>query len=155
MIEAVAIDMSPAYREAVVAHLSKAVIVFDHFQVIERLNDTLWDFLRALHCEATDRLHKRVLIGTRWLLLMNPENLDPKRDEKHHPEEAQELNKPLATAYYPKKNLRRFLNQPERRPPPRSFRTGSGGSNPRASACSGRWPGRWRPIVRGCWRTPT
>jgi hypothetical protein len=35
----------------------------------------------------------------RWLLLKNPENLDPKRDEPHRLQEAFRLNQPLATAY--------------------------------------------------------
>ena len=37
-IEAVAMDMSAAYRGAVATHLKKAVIVFDHFHVIKLFN---------------------------------------------------------------------------------------------------------------------
>ena len=59
--------------------------------------------------------HKEVLKGTRWLLLKNPENLDPKKDEKRRLEEALALNKPLATAYYMKEDLRRFWEQPGKR----------------------------------------
>src|SRR5206468_7102175 len=33
-VEAVAMDMSPAYRDAVSTHLKKATIVFDHFHVV-------------------------------------------------------------------------------------------------------------------------
>ncbi len=47
--------------------------------------------------EATDKLHKEVLTGTRWLLLKNPENLDPKRRERQRLEEALKLNQPSAT----------------------------------------------------------
>ena len=50
--------------------------------------------------------------GTRWLLLKNSENLDPKKDEKQRLEEALTLNKPLATVYYMKEDLRRFWKQP-------------------------------------------
>ena len=57
-------------------------------------------------------MHKEVLKGTRWLLLKNPENLDPKKDEKRRLEEALALNKPLATAYSMKEDLRRFWEQP-------------------------------------------
>jgi transposase len=114
-IEAVAMDMSAAYRGAVTAHLPEAKIVFDHFHVIKLFNDKLSDLRRALHREATDVMRKEVLKGTRWLLLKNPENLDPEKDEKRRLEEALALNKPLATAYYMKDDLRRFWEQPGKR----------------------------------------
>ena len=60
-------------------------------------------------------LHKQVLKGTRWLLLKNPENLDAEKDEKRRLEEALTLNKPLATAYYMKEDLRQFWEQPGKR----------------------------------------
>jgi transposase len=111
-IEAVAMDMSAAYRAAVSIHLPKAKIVFDHFHVIKLFNEKLSNLRRALYNEAIDVLHKEVLKGTRWLLLKNFENLDPKKDEKQRLEEALSLNKPLATAYYMKEELRRFWEQP-------------------------------------------
>jgi transposase len=114
-IEAVAMDMSVAYRGAVSTHLPKAKIVFDHFHVVKLFNDKLSDLRRALHREATDVLHKQVLKGTRWLLLKNPENLDAAKDEKRRLEEALTLNKPLATAYYMKEDLRQFWEQPGKR----------------------------------------
>jgi transposase len=114
-IEAVAMDMSAAYRSAVSTHLPKAKIVFDHFHVIKLFNEKLSDLRRALHREATDMMHKEVLKGTRWLLLKNPENLDTEKDEKRRLEEALKLNKPLATAYYLKEDLRRFWEQPGKR----------------------------------------
>jgi transposase len=40
-VEAVAMDMSAAYRGAVSAHLKGAVIVFDHFHVVKLFNDKL------------------------------------------------------------------------------------------------------------------
>lgn len=111
-IEAVAMDMSAAYRGAVMTHLPKAKIVFDHFHVIKLFNDKLSDLRRELYREATDVMQKGVLKGTRWLLLKNPDNLDAEKDEKRRLEEALALNKPLATAYYLKDDLRRFWDQP-------------------------------------------
>jgi transposase len=111
-IEAVAMDMSPAYREAVSTHLSKAKIVFDRFHVMKLYNEKLSDLRRALHREATDMMQKKVLKGTRWLLLKAAENLDEKRDEKKKLEEALALNKSLAVAYYLKEDLRQFWEQP-------------------------------------------
>jgi transposase len=113
-IEAVAIDMSTAYIQAVQENLSEAVIVFDHFHVIKLFNDKLSVFRRELHREATDRLHKNVLKGTRWLLLKNPDNLDPTRDERERLEEALRINQPLATAYYMKEDLRQIWDQPDK-----------------------------------------
>jgi transposase len=114
-IEAVAMDMSAAYRGAVSTHLPAAKIVFDHFHVIKLFNEKLSELRRALYREATDVMHKQVLKGTRWLLLKNPENLDEQRDEKTRLEEALALNKSLATAYYLKEDLRRFWEQPGKR----------------------------------------
>ena len=111
-IEAVAMDMSKAYWGAVLTHLPKAKIVFDHFHVIKLFNDKLSDLRRALYREATEVMQKQVLKGTRWLLLKNPENLDAEKNEKQRLEEALALNKPLATAYYMKDDLRRFWEQP-------------------------------------------
>src|SRR3954451_20949790 len=114
-IEAVAMDMSAAYRGAVSTHLKGAVIVFDHFHVIKLFNERLSELRRAVYREATDVMHKDVLKGTRWLLLKNPEDLDPEKDEKPRLEEALALNKSLATAYYLKEDLRRFWEQPGQR----------------------------------------
>ena len=110
-IEAIAIDMSPAYISAVRANLPEATIVFDHFHVIKYFNDKLSELRRELYRETTDLLHKQVLKGTRWLLLKNPENLDETKDERQHLEEALRINKPLATAYYLKEDLRQLWSQ--------------------------------------------
>ena len=113
-VEAVAMDMSAAYRGAVSAHLKTAVIVFDHFHVIKLFNDKLSDLRRSLYHRA-EADQKKVLKGARWLLLKSPENLDADKDEKARLEEALALNKPLATAYYLKEDLRRFWEQPGKR----------------------------------------
>ena len=111
-IEAVAMDMSAAYRGAVATYLPEAKIVFDRFHVMKLFNEKLSDLRRALHREATDVLQKQVLKGTRWLLLKAAENLDEGRDEKKRLEEALALNQSLATAYYLKEDLRQFWEQP-------------------------------------------
>ncbi len=75
-VEAVAMDMSAAYREAVAAHLPKAAIVCDHSHVIEPFNDKLSDLRRSLYHEANGD-GKGVLKGARWLLLKAPEEPRP------------------------------------------------------------------------------
>lgn len=113
-VRAVATDMSPAYIRAIRENLPRAVHVFDHFHVIKLFNEKLSNFRRELYREASaeDRL---ILKGTRWLLLKNPENLDPERNELERLEEALRLNRPLAIAYYLKEDLRQIWSQENKR----------------------------------------
>src|SRR5262249_41296621 len=46
-VEAVAMDMSAAYRQAVSTHLKGAAIVFDHFHVVKLFNDKLSGLRRS------------------------------------------------------------------------------------------------------------
>jgi len=110
-VEAVAADMSRAYFNAVSAHLPDAVLVFDHFHVIKLYNEKLTELRRELSREATDMLQKKVLKGTRWLLLKNRDKLDDSKREHERLEEALELNAPLATAYYLKEWLHEIWKQ--------------------------------------------
>jgi transposase len=63
--------MSPAYISAVMENLPKAAIVFDHFHVVKYFNDKLSEFRRALYNQMDNIFEKRILKGTRWLLLKN------------------------------------------------------------------------------------
>jgi transposase len=114
-IEAVAIDMSPAYIRAVSENLKEAAIVFDHFHIVKLFNEKLANMRRSLYHEAKCDEDKQVIKGTRWLLLKNPENLNADKSEPDRLAQALELNKPLATAYYMKEDLRRLWNQPTRK----------------------------------------
>ena len=73
------------------------MLVFDRFHVMKLVNEKLAAWLRQLYREATEKMDKEVLKGTRWLLLKNPENLDPKKKERERLEEALRMNQPLAT----------------------------------------------------------
>jgi transposase len=95
-IEAVAMDMSKAYISAVTENLPAATIVFDHFHVIKLFNDKLQEFRRQLFNKAQSEMEKKVIKGTRWLLLKNPENLVEERNEPQRLQKALELNQPLA-----------------------------------------------------------
>ncbi len=105
-IKAVAIDMSPAYISAIQYNLPHAAIVFDHFHIIKLYNEKLSDFRRQLHNSMPDNSQKDVLKGTRWLLLKGRENLDDSRNEAKRLQDALDLNRPLAIAYYMKEDLR-------------------------------------------------
>ena len=112
-IEAVAIDMAGGYIAAVQKSLPNAALVFDHFHVVKLMNEKLTALRREMYHELTDKRHKKVLKGTRWLLVMNPENLkqNAKVDERARLKEALQLNESLSTAYYLKEDLRQFWNQ--------------------------------------------
>ncbi|HPJ95751.1 MAG TPA: ISL3 family transposase [Syntrophales bacterium] len=97
-IEAVAMDMSPAYISAVTSHLPNAATVFDHFHVINLFNDRLSDLRRDLYHEVKDRLQK----------------LDTARGERERLNDALQLNQPLACAYYLKEDLRQIWLQPNK-----------------------------------------
>jgi transposase len=114
-IKAVATDMSAAYIKAVRDNLPRAVHVFDHFHVIKLFNEKLSAFRRYLYNEASSDAERKILKGTRWLLLKNPENLDEDRNELERLNEALDLNKPLSIAYYLKEDLRQIWSQPNKR----------------------------------------
>ena len=114
-IRAVAMDLSAAFRAAVEEHLPKAVIVYDHFHVIKLFNEKLSDLRRAMVREATEKMEKKVIKGTRWLLLKNPEHLEEGRNERQRLEEVLAMNRPLAVAYYMKEDLRQIWGQPDKR----------------------------------------
>ena len=114
-VRAVATDMSPAYTAAVRDNLPRAIHVFDRFHVVKLFNEKFSLFRQALQREAEGPLQKTVLKGTRWLLLKNPENLLDERNERKRLEKALALNKPLATVYYMKEDLRQIWDQKDKK----------------------------------------
>ena len=113
-VRAVATDMGKPYIRAVREHLPRAVHVFDHFHVVKLFNDKLSAFRRELYRELSDAGHRAILKGTRWLLLKNPENLDPRRNEQERLQEALRLNTPLTVVYYLKEDLRQIWQQQDK-----------------------------------------
>jgi transposase len=121
-IQAVASDMSTAYIRAIRQNIPRAVHVFDHFHVVKLFNDKLSAFRRQLYHEASEH-DRRIIKGTRWLLLKNPENLDEERNELGRLQEALRLNEPLAMAYYLKEDLRQIWWQDDKRTARRVLRS--------------------------------
>jgi transposase len=109
-VEAVAIDFSAAYAKALRDNLPHAVMVFDRFHLVKLMNEKLSKLRRVIQRTAEEE-ERKVLKGTRWLLLMKPENLDEDRGEQERLEAALRLNAPLATAYYLKEDLRLLWDQ--------------------------------------------
>jgi transposase len=114
-IRAVATDMSPAYILAVRQHLPRAVHVCDRFHVMKLFHEQLADLRRGVQRTAERVEDRKLLKGTLWLLLKNPENLDPRKHERQRLHDALRINQPLATAYYLKEDLRQLWGQPHRR----------------------------------------
>src|SRR6202035_4037563 len=83
----------------------------DHFHVVKLFNEKLTAFRRELYRQLSNDVDRKILKGTRWLLLKNPENLDPERNERERLDDALRLNLPLATAYYLKEDLRQIWTQ--------------------------------------------
>jgi len=112
--------MSPAYIDAVTTNLPNTTIPTgrDHFHLIKYFNDKLSELRRqdlsrsvGIYHETSNLFHKQILNGTRWLLLKNPENLRETNNARQHLELALQINKPLATAYYLKEDLRQLWSQ--------------------------------------------
>jgi transposase len=109
-IQAVATDLSAAYAAAVIKNLPGAALVADRFHVIKLMNEKIDELRRALQREA-DIMGRRVIKGTRYLLLRGKENLSA--DRIPDLEEALKLNKPLSQAYYLKEDLRAMWSFPD------------------------------------------
>lgn len=105
-LEAVAMDMWPAYINSVTNHLPDAKIIYDKFHIVKNLNTTLSELRKSVFRVEKDLNKKTVLKGTRWILLKNQDNLSEERSEKARLEEALAINKPLSIAYYLKEDLK-------------------------------------------------
>lgn len=106
--------MNAWYLSAVMENLKDAALVFDRFHVVKLMNDKITQIRRQLFRESSSPMEKKAVKGTRWILLKTPENLDESRDEKQRLDEALRLNKPLATAYCMKEDLRQLWSQPDK-----------------------------------------
>lgn len=112
-IEAVALDMGPAYIAAVQASLPTAAIVFDRFHVMQMFNKVIRDCRRAEFKAARtlgDLTGQQAIKGSLWLLLSNRDTLQDSDQTRLDQLLAQ--NQPLATLYALKEQLQR-LWQPD------------------------------------------
>ncbi len=112
-IEAVALDMGPAYIAAVQASLPTAAIVFDRFHVMQLFNKVIRDCRRAEFRVAGtlgDLTGQQAIKGSLWLLLSNRTTL--KDTDRDRLDQLLAQNQPLATLYALKEQLQR-LWQPD------------------------------------------
>lgn len=109
-IKYVATDLSAAFISSVYEHCPNAVHVFDHFHVVRLMNEKLDDIRRVQYNMEKDINKRKVLKGTRYLLLSNGEDIFDK-EYKTRLDNALDMNKPLSQAYYLKEQLREFWTQ--------------------------------------------
>lgn len=77
-IEAVAIDMWPAFTNSVKTNVAQAEIVHDRFHISKYLNEAV-DKVRCQEHKALQQAGDQRLKGSKQLWLFNPENLDDDR----------------------------------------------------------------------------
>jgi len=108
-IEAVALDMGPAYIAAVRDSLPKAAIVFDRFHVMQMFGKVIRDCRRAEFKEAKkldDLAGQQTIKGSLWLLLSNRTTL--KETDQGRLDQLLAQNQPLATIYALKEQLQQL-----------------------------------------------
>ena len=109
-VSAVCTDLSAAYTRAVSEHLSNATLVVDHFHVTKLMNEKLDLLRRQLWHVEKDVNKRKVIKGTRWLLLRNGNDIFDYA-HRNRLENALSLNRPLMIAYYLKEDLKEIWNQ--------------------------------------------
>ncbi len=101
-IEAVCMDMSNAYAKWVGDNLHNAAVVYDHFHVIQLMNQKLDQVRRKVQGRMEGEAHQR-LKGKRWLLLHKADNLTD--DERLEVEELRHVSEDLHDAWTMKEYL--------------------------------------------------
>jgi transposase len=116
-IEAVVMDMSEAYERETRTHCPQAAIVYDLFHIVAKYGREVIDRVRvdltnrlARAAGPTDlrtRARRRVIKGTRWLLLRNRENVTTPHDRVRL-REVLAANRPLWVVYVLKDALKQL-----------------------------------------------
>jgi len=108
-LEAVALDMWPAYLLAVQTVFPQVAVVHDPFHIVALVNHAIDETRREL-CHTLSTTDRKVIKGSRFLLLRAGETLDdPARSRL---EELMALNETLYQAYLLKEDLRQLWHQP-------------------------------------------
>jgi len=113
-LEAVAMDMSEAYINAVREYWPrKVVVVHDHYHIVSNMNGVIDKVRRLEQKRLEDKEERRVLKGSRYLLLYARETLEKKKPEKvERLEELLAANETLHKVYLLKEDLRMSFLEP-------------------------------------------
>ena len=112
-IKYIATDLSAAFISSVLENCLNAVHVSDHFHVVKLMNEKLDDIRRVQYNMEKDINKRKVLKGTRYLLLRNGADIFDK-EYRTRLDNALDMNKPLSQAYYLKEQLREIWTQPNK-----------------------------------------
>ncbi len=112
-IEVVATDLSGAFIASVLENAPEATLVFDHFHVVKLMNDAVDSVRRTQYAVETDLNKRKIIKGSRWLLLQNGTDVMDSR-HRNRLDNVLELNKPIAQAYFLKEYLREIWMQPNK-----------------------------------------
>jgi transposase len=105
-IEAVATDMAAGYRNAVEKACPHAALVYDLFHVVAKYSREVVDVVRLEEAKKQDEAGRKLIKGSRYLLLKNPPNL--LRSQRRPLRELLAANKNLNTVYVLKDQLKRI-----------------------------------------------
>jgi len=109
-IQAVAMDMGPAYQAAVRRQLPNAVIVFDRFHVMKLYSDVTRKVRKAEFRKA-DADGKHVIKGSLYLLMSNKQRLDESGIQRLGT--LMQVNQTLSTVYTLKEQLQALWSAPD------------------------------------------
>lgn len=107
-IEVVSMDMWRPYFYAVKDALPQAKLVADRFHVVKQLNENITKLRRTIQRESDDNV-KKVLKGSRWLLVKNRQNLKPK--EAEHLQRILALSPEIREAYLLKEEFHNIFEK--------------------------------------------
>jgi len=111
-LEAVAMDMWPSYIRAVEDAVPHVKIVFDLFHVVSMFS-RLIDRVRMREYHKARDEHKEVYLGTKYLLLKNPENIRTPKEHEHL-KQLLALNSTISTVMILKEDLKRIWRSRDR-----------------------------------------
>ena len=111
-IEAVAMDMWKPFINRVKHHCPQAKIVFDHFHIVQAFGRII-DQVRRQEFKKADASGRKVLKGSRYLLLKNEDNLTDR--EISRLDAVLELNETLAVMYILRDQLKMLYYYSDRR----------------------------------------
>ena len=106
-IEAIALDMSGAYRQAVNDICPHVALVNDFFHVVAKYGREVVDRVRVDESKKQSEAGRRYIKGSRYLLLRNEENLSP--DQGEQLQELLSVNQALSTVYVLKDQLKQLF----------------------------------------------
>ena len=102
-VEAVGIDRSGAYQSSIEEHLPEAAIVYDRFHLMLNLNQAV-DEVRRQQWRQASQGDRKLIKGSRFLMLSHAENLDDTGEQKLR--ELLAANENLSMAYQLKEQFK-------------------------------------------------